>query len=91
MIAVFLGGGGCHRPRGANGVFGKRKPTAKGGTVHTGRKADPALTQWDEYTVYQLLERVTVLDRERIRVTLRSGVEVEHRLEQPRRRQRNCR
>ena len=36
--------------------------------------------------VYQLLEKVTVLSRERIRVTLRDGLEIEQAVEQPKRR-----
>ena len=36
------------------------------------------LTEWDEGIIYQLLEKVTVLSREKIRVTFRDGREVEH-------------
>lgn len=36
--------------------------------------------------IYQLLEKVTVLSRERIRVTLRDGLEIEQAVEQPKRR-----
>ena len=44
------------------------------------------LTQWDENVAYQMLEKVTVLSREMIRVTLRNGVEIEQTVEQPKRR-----
>ena len=44
------------------------------------------LTQWDDNVVYQMLEKVTVLSREMIRVTLRNGVEIEQTVEQPKRR-----
>ena len=44
------------------------------------------LTQWDDNGVYQMLEKVTVLSREMIRVTLRNGMEIEQAVEQPRRR-----
>ena len=44
------------------------------------------LTQWDDNVVYQMLEKVTVLSREMIRVTLRNGVEIEQAVEQPKRR-----
>lgn len=44
------------------------------------------LTQWDDNVVYQMLEKVTVLSREVIRVTLRNGVEIEQNVEQPKRR-----
>lgn len=44
------------------------------------------LTEWDDGTIYQLLEKVTVLSRERIRVTLRDGLEIEQAVEQPKRR-----
>lgn len=44
------------------------------------------LTQWDDNVVYQMLEKVTVLSREIIRVTLRNGVEIEQTVEQPKRR-----
>ena len=36
--------------------------------------------------IYQLLEKVTVLSREHIRVTLRDGLEIEQAVEQPKRR-----
>ena len=44
------------------------------------------LTEWDDGTIYQLLEKVTVLSRERIRVTLRDALEIEQAVEQPKRR-----
>ena len=44
------------------------------------------LKQWDDNVVYQMLEKVTVLSREMIRVTLRNGVEIEQTVEQPKRR-----
>ena len=44
------------------------------------------LTQWDDNVVYQMLEKVTVLSREMIRVTLRNGMEIEQTVEQPKRR-----
>ena len=44
------------------------------------------LTQWDDNVVYQMLEKVTVLSREMIRVTLRNGMEIEQAVEQPKRR-----
>ena len=44
------------------------------------------LTEWDDGTIYQLLEKVTVLSRERVRVTLRDGLEIEQAVEQPKRR-----
>lgn len=40
------------------------------------------LTEWDQSVVYQLLEKVTVLTKNRIRVTLRDGTEVEQEIEQ---------
>ena len=44
------------------------------------------LTEWDDGAIYQLLEKVTVLSRERVRVTLRDGLEIEQAVEQPKRR-----
>ena len=44
------------------------------------------LTEWDDNVVYQMLEKVTVLSREMIRVTLRNGMEIEQAVEQPKRR-----
>ena len=44
------------------------------------------LTEWDEEVIYQLLEKVTVLSRECIRVTFRDGQEIEQYVAQPKRR-----
>ena len=44
------------------------------------------LTEWDEGIIHQLLEKVTVLSREKIRVTFRDGREVEQAVDQPKRR-----
>ena len=40
------------------------------------------LTEWDQSVVYQLVEKVTVLAKDRIRVTFRDGAEVEQEIEQ---------
>ncbi len=45
-----------------------------------------ALTEWDEEVIHQLLEKVTVLSRESIRVTFRDGREIEQYVAQPKRR-----
>ena len=50
------------------------------------KTAPSELTEWDDNVIYQLLEKVTVLSRERIRVTLRDGLEIEQVVEQPKRR-----
>ena len=50
------------------------------------KTASSELTEWDDNVIYQLLEKVTVLSRERIRVTLRDGMEIEQAVEQPKRR-----
>ena len=50
------------------------------------KTASSELTEWDDNVSYQLLEKVTVLSRERIRVTLRDGLEIEQAVEQPKRR-----
>lgn len=39
------------------------------------------ITEWDESLIYQLLEKVTVLSQNRIRVTFRDGMEVERDIE----------
>ena len=44
------------------------------------------LTEWDEEIIHQLLEKVTVLSREKIRVTFRDGREIEQYVAQPKRR-----
>ena len=46
------------------------------------------ITEWDENTVYQLLEKVTVLEGFKIRVTFRNGQEIEQSIDQPKRRKR---
>ena len=43
--------------------------------------ASAEITEWKEDVIYQLLEKVTVLDEARIKVTFRSGVEIEQALE----------
>ena len=45
-----------------------------------------ALTEWDEEVIHQLLEKITVLSREKIRVTFRDGREIEQAVNQPKRR-----
>lgn len=45
-----------------------------------------ALTEWDEEVIHQLLEKVTVLSREKLRVTFRDGREIEQYVAQPKRR-----
>ena len=45
-----------------------------------------ALTEWDEEVIHQLLEKVTVLSQEKIRVTFRDGREIEQYVAQPKRR-----
>ena len=50
------------------------------------KTASSELTEWNDNVIYQLLEKVTVLSRERIRVTLRDGLEIEQAVEQPKRR-----
>lgn len=54
------------------------------------KTASSELTEWDDNVIYQLLEKVTVLSRERIRVTLRDGLEIEQTVEQPKRRKFAC-
>ena len=44
------------------------------------------LTEWDDNIVYQMLEKVSVLSREKIRVTFRGGTEIEQAVDQPKRR-----
>lgn len=48
--------------------------------------ASPELAEWDEGTVYQLLEKVTVLAGFKIKVTFRNGQESEQVIDQPKRR-----
>ena len=45
-----------------------------------------AMTEWDEEVIHQLVEKVTVLSREKIRVTFRDGREIEQYVAQPKRR-----
>ncbi len=44
------------------------------------------ITEWDDGVVYQMLEKVTVLADNRIKVTFRNGVEIEQTVDQPKRR-----
>ena len=44
------------------------------------------ITDWDDGVVYQMLEKVTVLTGNRIKVTFRNGVEIEQTVDQPKRR-----
>lgn len=44
------------------------------------------ITEWDDGVVYQMLEKVTVLAGNRIKVTFRNGVEIEQTVDQPKRR-----
>ena len=44
------------------------------------------ITEWDDGVVYQMLEKVTVLTGNRIKVTFRNGVEIEQTVDQPKRR-----
>ena len=44
------------------------------------------ITEWDDGVVYQMLEKVTVLTGNRIKVTFRNGVEIEQVVDQPKRR-----
>lgn len=46
---------------------------------------EAGITEWKEEVLYQLLEKVTVLDEARIKVTFRSGVEIEQVLEKEKR------
>ena len=48
--------------------------------------ATVGITEWDDGVVYQLLEKVTVLTGNRIKVTFRNGVEIEQTVDQPKRR-----
>lgn len=50
------------------------------------KTASSELAEWDDDVIYQLLEKVTVLSRERVHVTLRDGLEIEQAVEQPKRR-----
>ena len=44
------------------------------------------ITEWDDGVVYQMLEKVTVLAGNCIKVTFRNGVEIEETVDQPKRR-----
>ena len=44
------------------------------------------ITEWDDGVVHQMLEKVTVLADNRIKVTFRNGVEIEQTVDQPKRR-----
>ena len=44
------------------------------------------ITEWDDGVVYQMLEKVTVLAGNRIKVTFRNGAEMEQVVDQPKRR-----
>ena len=48
--------------------------------------ATVGITEWDDGVVYQMLEKVTVLADNRIKVTFRNGVEIEQTVDQPKRR-----
>ena len=48
--------------------------------------ATVGITEWDDGVVYQLLEKVTVLTGNCIKVTFRNGVEIEQTVDQPKRR-----
>ena len=48
--------------------------------------ATVGVTEWDDGVVYQMLEKVTVLAGNRIKVTFRNGVEIEETVDQPKRR-----
>lgn len=50
------------------------------------RDISEEVTVWDEGTIHQMLEKVTILSGNRIRVTFRGGAEVEQEVEQERRR-----
>ena len=49
------------------------------------RDISEEITEWDEGVIHQILEKVTILSRERIRVTFRGGAEVEQELHQVKR------
>lgn len=50
------------------------------------RDISEEVTVWDEGTIHQMLEKVTILSGNRIRVTFRGGAEVEQEADQERRR-----
>ena len=49
------------------------------------RDISEEITEWDEGVIHQILEKVTILSRDRIRVTFRGGAEVEQELKQVKR------
>ena len=61
-----------------------------GRRIHAAASAMTAVTmgiaEWDDGVVYQMLEKVTVLADNRIKVTFRNGVEIEQTVDQPKRR-----
>ena len=61
-----------------------------GRRIHAAASAMTAATvgiiEWDDGVVYQMLEKVTVLADNRIKVTFRNGVEIEQTVDQPKRR-----
>ena len=58
--------------------------------IHAAATAMTAVTvgiaEWDDGEIYQMLEKVTVLSGNRIKVTFRNGVEIEQTVDQPKRR-----
>lgn len=48
--------------------------------------ATVGITEWDDGVIYQMLEKVTVLAGNRIKVTFRNDVEIEQVVDQPKRR-----
>ena len=52
--------------------------------------ATVGITEWDDGVVYQMLEKVTVLSGNRIKVIFRNGVEIEQVVDQPKRRKFVC-
>ena len=48
--------------------------------------ATVGITEWDDGVIYQMLEKVTVLTGNRIKVTFRNGIEIEQTVDQPKRR-----
>ena len=44
-------------------------------------EASPAITEWNEITIRQLVERVTVVSADEICVILKDGAEIHQRLE----------
>lgn len=50
------------------------------------RDISEEVTVWDEGTIHQMLDKVTILSGNRIRVTFRGGAEVEQEVDQERRR-----